>query len=114
LPTCPYCNEEYEGDWMIHAKTCPNLPEKYQKRLKLMSLEPAKFVKPEAPESFPRPSEEHIKYPVGEYHLFVHKVYALAKGMPIPSRDLMEITGFLWRMKQKGFLGYVTELLKGL
>jgi len=45
LPTCPYCNEEYEGDWMIHAKTCPNLPEKYRKRLRILELEPAKLVR---------------------------------------------------------------------
>lgn len=37
MPTCPYCNEEYEGDWMVHAKTCPNLPEKYRRRLGISS-----------------------------------------------------------------------------
>jgi len=35
LPICPYCNEEYEGDWIVHAETCPNLPEKYRERLRI-------------------------------------------------------------------------------
>jgi len=56
LPICPYCNEEYEGDWIVHAETCPNLPEKYRKRLRISSVPSP----PPLKEVYPSPKFEYV------------------------------------------------------
>lgn len=47
------------------------------------------------------------------YQEFVRVMSKIAGGMPISSRELMEITGFLWRYRDKlGIIRYLAEQAK--
>jgi len=63
------------------------------------------------PEAFPQPTVPRRKI---TYQEFVHYVTNLARGMRIPQRDLMQIIGFLWRMREKGLLGEVKYIIEHL
>ena len=75
-----------------------------EKRKKLMEEK-------KIPEAFPRPT---FPRRMKTYQEFVHYVTNLARGMRIPQRDLMQIIGFLWRMREKGLLSEVKYILDNL